>query len=80
MPARPGFRGACVLAALAVSRHIQAATGWSIRRLVKTARRYIIQIQADDHTLTAADPLPDDLRDAINAMTRANSSGCIRVE
>jgi hypothetical protein len=58
-----------VLAALAVSRWIEAATGWSIRRFVRTARRYrTIQIQADDHVITAADPLTDDLRDAIDAI------------
>jgi transposase len=58
-----------VLAALAISRWIEAATGWSIRRFVKTARRHrTIKIQAGDHTITAADPLPDDLRDAINAI------------
>jgi len=34
---------------------------------VKTARRYrTIQIQAGPHTITAADPLPDDLRQAID--------------
>jgi hypothetical protein len=59
-----------VLAALAVSRWIEAVTGWSIRRFVKTARRYrTIQIQAGHHTITVGDPLPDDLRDAINAIT-----------
>jgi hypothetical protein len=52
-----------VFAALAVSRQIEHQTGWSIRKFVKTARRYrTIQIQAGDHTITAADPLPDDLR------------------
>ena len=36
-----------VLAALAVSRWIEARTGWSIRKFVKTARRYkTIDIQA----------------------------------
>jgi hypothetical protein len=56
-----------VLAALAVSRWIENATGWSIRRFVKTARRYrTIQIQAGPHTITAADPLPDDLRQVID--------------
>jgi hypothetical protein len=41
------------------------ADRWSIRRFVKTARRYrTIQIQAGQHTITAADPLPDDLRQA----------------
>ena len=56
-----------VFAALAVSRWIEARTGWSIRRFVKTARRYrTIQIQAGQHTVTAADPLPADLQAAID--------------
>ena len=56
-----------VFAALAVSRWIEHATGWSIRKFVKTARRYrTIQIQAGTHTITAADPLPNDLRHAID--------------
>jgi transposase len=55
-----------VFAALAVSRWIEAQTGWSIRKFVRTARRYrTIEIQAGDHTITAADPLPADLRDAL---------------
>ena len=58
-----------VFAALAVSRWIENATGWSIRKFVKTARRYrTIQIQAGPHTITAADPLPGDLRNAIDAI------------
>jgi Transposase DDE domain len=58
-----------VFAAMAVSRWIENTTGWSIRRFVKTARRYrTIQIQAGQHTITAADPLPDDLRNAIDAI------------
>jgi hypothetical protein len=61
-----------VLAALAVSRWIEHATGWSIRKFVKTARRYrTIQIQAGDHLITAADPLPGDLRQAIAAISNA---------
>jgi Transposase DDE domain len=59
-----------VFAALAVSRWIEAATGWSIRKFVKTARRYrIIEIQAGDHLITAADPLPHDLHDALNKIS-----------
>jgi transposase len=55
-----------VFAALAVSRWIEHQTGWSIRRFVKTARRYrTIQIQAGTHTITAADPSPD-LRAALD--------------
>jgi len=58
-----------VFAALAVSRWIEHQTGWSIRKFVKTARRYrTIQIQAGAHVITAADPLPGDLRQAIEAI------------
>jgi transposase len=58
-----------VFAAMAVSRWIENTTGWSIRRFVKTARRYrTIQIQAGPHAITAADPLPGDLRNAIDAI------------
>jgi hypothetical protein len=58
-----------VFAALAVSRWIEARTGWSIRRFVRTARRYrTIQVQAGSRTITAADPLPDDLRQALEAI------------
>jgi Transposase DDE domain len=61
-----------VLAALAVSRWIEARTGWSIRKFVKTARRYrTVEIQAGDHIITAADPLPEDLRDALNKISSA---------
>jgi hypothetical protein len=58
-----------VFAALAVSRWIEHVTGWSIRKFVKTARRYrTVQIQAGTHVITAADPLPGDLRQAIEAI------------
>jgi Transposase DDE domain len=58
-----------VFAALAVSRWIEARTGWSIRKFVKTARRYrTVQIQAGTHVITAADPLPGELRQAIEAI------------
>jgi len=59
-----------VFAALAVSRWIENATGWSIRKFVRTARRYrTIEIQAGEHTITAADPLPTNLRQAIETIT-----------
>jgi len=58
-----------VFAALAVSRWIERQTGWSIRKFVKTARRYrTIQIQAGPHTITAADPIPEELRQALEAI------------
>jgi hypothetical protein len=61
-----------VFAALAVSRWIEAQTGWSIRKFVKTARRYrTIESQAGRQTITA-DPPPDDLRQALDAIDCRN--------
>jgi hypothetical protein len=62
-----------VFAALAVSRWIENTTGWSIKKFIKTARRYrTIHIQAGEHVITAADPLPDDIRHILEAIkTRA---------
>ena len=55
-----------VFTALAVTRFIEARTGWSIRKFVRTARRYrTIQIRAGQHILTAQDPLPPDLREVL---------------
>ena len=60
-----------VFAALAVSRWIEDRTGWSIRKFVRTARRYrTIEIQAGEHTITAADPLPADLSEALHRIHR----------
>ena len=57
-----------VFAALAVTRLDRAHTGWSIRKFVRTARRYrTVQIRAGHHTFTAEDPIPPDLRDALAA-------------
>lgn len=59
-----------VLAALAVSRYVEDRTGWSIRKFVRTARRYrTINIRAGNQTLTAEEPLPADLRDALASIT-----------
>ena len=61
-----------MFAALAVSRWIENQTGWSIRKFVRTARRYrTIQIQAGPHLIIGADPLPDDLRQALETITGA---------
>jgi hypothetical protein len=58
-----------VFAALAISRWIEDTTGWSIKKFVKTTRRYrTIQIQAGDHLVTAADPLPHDLQQILDAI------------
>jgi hypothetical protein len=60
-----------VFAALAVSRWIEDATGWSIKKFVRTARRYrTVEIQAGPHTITAEQPPPDDLQDALHAINQ----------
>lgn len=65
-----------VFAALAVSRWIEDTTGWSIKKFVKTVRRYrTIHIHAGNHTITAADPLPDDIHQTLEAIhTRAKGT------
>ena len=55
-----------VFAAMAVSHWIEHQTGWTIKKFVRTARRYrTVQIRAGRQILTAADPLPDDLAEAL---------------
>ena len=55
-----------VFAAMALTHWIEHRTGWSIKKFVRTARRYrTITIQAGKQTLTAADPIPDDLAHAL---------------
>ena len=57
-------------AALALTRHIEASTGWSIKKFVNNTRRYReVVIAAGDQLIAAADPLPDDLREAIKAIS-----------
>jgi hypothetical protein len=69
-------RPACSIAFLFASETIPASattvtsrssrTGWSIRRFVRTTRRYrTIHIRAGQQILTAEDPLPTDLRTAL---------------
>jgi hypothetical protein len=49
-----------------ISRWIEDRTGWSNKKFVTTARRYrTVHIRTGEHTITAADPLPDDLRNAL---------------
>ena len=55
-----------VFAAMAISHWIEHQTGWSIEKFVRTARRYrTVQIKAGNQTLTAADPLPAELAEAL---------------
>lgn len=56
-----------VFAALAVARRLEHLTDWSLKKFITTARRYkTITIRAGDHHITAADPLPADLHDALD--------------
>src|SRR5215831_11671318 len=64
-----------VFAALAVSRWIENQTGWSIRKFVRTTRRYrTIEIQAGPHVVTAAHPIPDDLHLALDHIHRRSGA------
>lgn len=64
-----------VFAALAISRWIEQTTGWSIKKFVRTARRYrTVEIRAGQHTITAEDPLPADLRDALARIKRPSGA------
>jgi hypothetical protein len=56
-----------VLAALAVTHYPEDATGWSIKKFVRSARRYrTVQIKLGSQTLTAQQPPPEDLRAALD--------------
>jgi transposase len=56
-----------VFTALAVTHYLEDATGWSIKKFVRTARRYrTVQIKLGSHTLTAQQPPPEDLRAALD--------------
>jgi hypothetical protein len=55
-----------VFAAMALTHWIEHRTDWSIKQFVRTLRRYrAVQIQAGKQTLTAVDPLPDDIREIL---------------
>ncbi len=52
------------VAALAISH--RTLTDWTIKKFVRALRRYrTLKIDTGSHTLTAEDPLPDDLRQAL---------------
>jgi transposase len=55
-----------VFAALAITRLIEDRTGWSIKKFITTTRRYrTVHIRAGNQILTAEDPLPPEVRDAL---------------
>ena len=59
-----------MFAALAVSHWLESQTGWSIKKFVQTLRRYrTVTIRAGNQTLTAADPLPANIQEALATIT-----------
>lgn len=61
-----------VVTALAVSHHIAHQTGWSFKEFIRTAHRYrTVKIKAGQQILTAADPVPDNLRAAMSKSAAA---------
>ena len=64
-----------MLAAPGLGHWIERQTGWSIKKFVRTARRYrTVQIRAGQLILTDADPLPENLRDALTKTTSPDSA------
>jgi DDE family transposase len=60
---------AVVFAALAISHRIEIRTGWTIKKFIRALRRYrTVKINTGQHTLTAEDPLPDNIRQALTAI------------
>jgi len=64
-----------MFAAPGLGHWIERQTGWSIKKFVRTTRRYrTVQIRAGQQILTAADPLPENLRDALAKTTSPDSA------
>jgi hypothetical protein len=64
-----------VFAALAVSHFVEDRIGWSIRKFVRTTRRYrTVRIRAANQILTAQDPPPPELRDALALIRPADAA------
>jgi hypothetical protein len=58
-----------VMAAVAVSHWLEQQTGWSIKKLVKTLRRYrSIAVQTGDHILHAGTAFDDGTRATVSAV------------
>lgn len=60
-----------VMAAMAVGHELETRTGLSLRRLVRTLKRYrTFKLDMNGHTIHAATPLPADIQDLIRQLTR----------
>jgi Transposase DDE domain len=66
---------AVVFAALAISHRIEAQTGWTIKKFVRSLRRYrTVKINTGSHILTAEHPLPEDVHHALAAIHQARTN------
>jgi hypothetical protein len=64
-----------VFAGLAINHWIEHQTGWSVKQFVRATCRYrTMQIRAGQQTLAAADPPPDDLRNALTKITSPDNA------
>ncbi len=60
-----------VMAAMAVGHELETQTGLSLRRLVRTLKRYrTFQLDMNGHTIHAATPLPPNIKDLIQQLAR----------
>lgn len=65
-----------VFAALAISRHLQDATGISIKKLVRTLRPLRnVTIEINGHTLTAAPTIGAEAREILDQLPAINAPG-----
>ena len=59
-----------VMATLAVSRMMESATGRSIKRLVRTFKKYrSFELRVEDTTIHVATPLPAEVQNLVHAIT-----------
>ncbi|BEH02291.1 hypothetical protein brsh051_15720 [Brooklawnia propionicigenes] len=65
---------AVVFAALAVSHHIEQATGWTIKRFVRTFRQYRdVTLTLAGQTITASQPIPADEADILAKINNSDA-------
>jgi transposase len=65
-----------VFAALAIARHLQDATGVSIKKLVRTLRPLrSVTIEINGHTLTAAPTIGTEAREILDQVPPINAPG-----
>ena len=58
-----------VMTALAVARHLQDATGISIKRIIRTLKPLQdVTINLNGHHITAADPLTPEVQDMLESL------------